>query len=323
MTEVISHPPMTDTLPESSSAHLFSDSENVTPTPAGKDEVFWTELEIRRLGNLVAECIHTRRYVGDEDSAEVERQLMRSYIEAMKRKSMRVLHRAELCTRSGHAAWPGIDPSISDPVSLAEEYVRVVENYEALLSEEESRMRDVRKEAEEQASEKEIMEISSVDKEEWDVGDDVYRDGDKREAGINKTAEDKRKDLIGDVEGIRRRKKTADASGNNTVSYSKEDEELMSRHQPIQDELTSNLINLVGKLKESITENKESIAKDSTVLAETEDVVDDNISALGKQRKALKKFENSSSLSWWLAMVAGVVILLVFLLVAILMKVPF
>lgn len=293
-----------------------------------RDDVFWTELEIRRLGNLVAECIHARRYVGDTDSAQEERKLMRKYIEAMKRKSMRVLHRAELYAKSGHASWPGIDPTIMDPVSLAEEYVRVVENYETVLLEEESRAKRAINEASgvgDGTRESKAIRTLPAEEDDWEAADDVaYRDALKREQELTRNAEDARKDLLGtDDEGIRRRKGTAGpSSANSAAAYSKEDEELMARHQPIQDELTSNLVDLVGQLKESISANKEKLEKDSKVLDETEDAVDKNVSGVSKQRAELKKFSQSASVSWWAMLVIAIVILVVFALVFILLKIP-
>lgn len=293
-----------------------------------RDEVFWTELEIRRLGNLVAECIHARRYVGDTDSALEERKLMRKYIEAMKRKSMRVLHRAELYAKSGHASWPGIDPTIMDPVSLAEEYVRVVENYEAVLLEEESRAKRAIHAASGEGDGtrgSDAVRRLPTDEDDWEAADDVaYREALKREEELTRNSEDARKDLLGaDDEGIRRRKGAAGPSSvNSAAAYSKEDEELMARHQPVQDELTSNLVDLVGQLKESISANKEKLEKDSKVLDETEDAVDKNVSGVAKQKAELKKYSQSSSVSWWAMLVGALVILVVFVLVFILLKIP-
>lgn len=293
-----------------------------------RDEVFWTELEIRRLGNLVAECIHARRYIGDTDSAQEERVLMRKYIEAMKRKSMRVLHRAELYAKSGHASWPGIDSTITDPVSLADEYVRVVENYEAVLLEEESRTKRVKEEASgvgDGTGESNVVRKLATEEEDWEAADDVaYREALKREQELTRNAEEARKDLLGmDDEGIRQRKGGAGpSSANSAAAYSKEDEELMARHQPIQDELTSNLVGLVGQLKESISANKEKLEKDSKVLDETEDAVDKNVTGVTKQRAELKKFSQSTSMSWWAILVGAIVMLVVFVLVFILLKIP-
>lgn len=326
---------MTEVAEHDGSNPLEANGHDQTSKPAQvnyfreRDEVFWTELEIRRLGNFVAECIHARRYVGDTSTAEEERLLMRKYIEAMKRKAMRVLHRAELHARSGHAAWPGIDPTITDPVSLAEEYVRVVENYEAVLSEEETRAKNAKAEALKSGPiSKDLPNdddaISKLEKEAegWEEADDVaYREALQQEKERNKSSEDARKELFSEEEGVRRRKGTPGPS-NQTGKYSKEDEELMSRHQPIQDELTSNLVDLVGQLKESITENKEKIEKDDEVLDETEEAVEKNLAGVGKQRGNLKQFTQSTSVSWWMIMIAAVVIVIVFMFLVILLKIP-
>ncbi|PXF48805.1 hypothetical protein BWQ96_01361 [Gracilariopsis chorda] len=149
-----------------------------------KDEVFWTELEIRRLGNVVAECINSKRYLGDEKAAKEERKLMRTYIEAMKRKSTRVLHRAELYAQSGHAQWPGIDPTISDPVSLAEEYVRVVENYEAVLSEEESRAKTTLAKTVHSDDFGDVARYENGKRDGWELEDDLaYQEALRRKVG--------------------------------------------------------------------------------------------------------------------------------------------
>lgn len=313
---------MADVLPSSEGENALSPS--TSSTIRSRDEVFWTELEIRRLGNLVAECIHARRYVGETAAATEERALMQSYIEAMKRKAMRVLHRAELYAKTGYAAWPGIDGTISDPVSLAEEYVRVVENYEGVLREEEVR---VRREREERGGHEDGLKVEGVEVdgrvvEDWEDADDVaYKEALKREVEMTRSGEDNRKELLG-AEGVRRRKAKADEGDSAGGKYSKEDEELMARHQPIQDELTSNLVELVGQLKDSIAENKEKIEKDRDIVDQTEDAVDKNLDKVKKQRGALAKYAKATSASWWVILIAAVVIVVVFIMVFVLLKIP-
>lgn len=286
-----------------------------------KDDVFWAELEIRRLGNVIAECINARRYIGDEGDAETERIQMRKYIEAMKRKSTRVLHRAELYAESGHAAWPGIDSTITDPVSLAEEYVRVVENYEAVLSEEENRARAVLAETASGGKSDEVIKQVSGKDDVWLLEDDsAYKQAIRRERQDEESAAENRKDLIGDAEGLRRRK-GGNAAGKEG-ELSKEEKELMARHQPVEDELTSNLVELVGQLKENIISNSETLKKDSKILDETEEAVDKNIVGIDKQRENLRTYSQSSTFSWWIMMVSVVVLLIVFVLVLILLKIP-
>ncbi|KAI0564060.1 Vesicle transport protein Use1 [Gracilaria domingensis] len=286
---------------------------------AEKDEVFWTELEIRRLGNVVAESINARRYIGDSNGAEEERKQMRAYIEAMKRKSTRVLHRAELYARSGHAAWPGIDPTITDPVSLAEEYVRVVENYEAVLSEEESRAKLVRAENVADTDSGVIRDLE-ITAEEWEKADDLaYREALQKDKQRSESA---RQDLFNDADGLRRRKGAPGSSEVRKGSLSKEDEELLARHQPIQDELTSNLVDLVGQLKESVTNNNEKLKKDSEVLDKTEAAVEKNISGITRHRTNLREYGQSATFSWWLMMIAVVVMVVIFVLLVILMRIP-
>lgn len=278
-----------------------------------RDEVFWTELEIRRLGNIVAECIHARRYVGLSKEAHDERKRMRAYIDAMKRKSMRVLHKAELFAKSGYAAWPGIDPTITDPVSLAEEYVNVVQNYEAVLQEEESKAK----------SEENLSGIDQVPivEEDWEAADMVaYKEAKKQAETSEDSNEKRRQDLLGlDAAGMRRRK-NIDASGAGTSSkLTKEEEEFMSKHQPIQDELTNNLVELVGNLKETISATQGTLDQDKQVIDETEDVVDKNLSGVTSQQQSLTAYANTTA-SWWWMIPLGVVMIIVFVIIFVLIR---
>lgn len=240
---------------------------------------------------------------------------MRKYIDAMKRKSMRVLHRAELYAKSGYAAWPGIDSSITEPVSLAEEYVGVVENYEAVLMEEEGRVKRVTKEVGGEIG----GETDDVKEEDWEKEDEIaYKEAIKREVKMTRNAENARDELLDG--GMRRRRR--DSEQNDTAGYSKEDEELMSRHQPIQDELTTNLVDLVGQLKQSITENKEKLQRDAALIDQTEEALDRNLVGVEKQRTQLNKYSQATAVSWWVIMIAAVVIVFVFVAVFILLKIP-
>ena len=287
-----------------------------------KDAIFWTELEIRRLGNLVAECIHARRYIGDTTEAEEERRLMRTYINAMKQKAMRVMHRAEQYSQRGLSAWPGIDSSITDPESLAEEYVRVVQNYEAVLTEEETRAREKRKEQEENGEEVGV-EVVENEAEDWEVADDIaYREAVEREMKGEQEKEEMRNELLGEAEGLRRRKGEEGDAIERLGKYSKEDEELMAKHQPVQDELTANLVELVGELKKSVQENNDILRKDVSVLDEAEDLVDKNVAGIDKQRKELQNYTKSASTSWWVLMIIAVIMTAVAVFVFILLKVP-
>lgn len=276
-----------------------------------KDEVFWTELEIRRLGNLVSECIHARRYIGHTTQASEERALMNRYIEAMKKKSMRVLHRADLYAKSGHAAWPGIDPTITDPVSLADEYVRVVENYDAVLREEEEKVRKIKEE------EGDMPQVVDPQVEDWEKQDDqAYKDALKREMRMSKGTDHVRNELL-EGEGIRKRKTNPEDD-----TYSKEDEDLMKRHQPVQDELTANLVKLVGQLKESVVENRDKMEREKSVIDQTEEAVERNLAGMKKQRENLAAFSKSNTTSWWIMLIAALVIIVVFIAIFLLLRIP-
>lgn len=340
---------------QSASDELFPDETSVAakavkkraakPQPRVRDEVFWTELEIRRLSNLVAEAIHSRRYVGTSLAAVEERQKMRVYIDAMKRKAMRVLHRAELFARSVGAAWPGIDRSIADPVSLADEYVRLVEDYMGVITAEEERVRkeslaevDADAGATEDANgTRQTTESTAGDteeakdeKEDWEVEDEsAYRkameESQRQPNGKDHSLSEDRKELLSgatkselETDGVRRRRGTDTPGGGEQASV----EEEMARNQPIQDELTSKLADMVGQLKESVTDNKTLLDKDKSVLDETEDAVDRNVSAIGAQRKRLGAYSQRTATSWWTILIAAFVIIVVFLFVFVLLAAP-
>ena len=60
---------------------------------------------------------------------------MKGYIDGKERNSMRVVHGAELFAEKRCATWLCIDPTITHPVSLADQYLNVVQNYEVVLLE--------------------------------------------------------------------------------------------------------------------------------------------------------------------------------------------
>lgn len=353
------------------------------PQPRIRDDVFWTELEIRRLSNFVAEAIHSRRYVGDSLSATEERQQMRVYIDAMKRKAMRVLHRAESFAQSVGAAWPGIDRSIADPVSLADEYVRLVEDYLGVVNAEEERVRQeniAAAAAEANNTNGSIDGVVGPDADEsiedWEMKDEIaYKKAiaesrqngdisqlsaettvgdrsvttstapsmdtttttgnnnapDQHQDGHQEQRQQNRRDelLAGvttagdqsefDSEGIRRRRGTGSTGEDDGVSGRKRDddaenmEDIMARHRPVQDELTSKLVDMVGQLKESVTANKALLDKDKRMMDDTEDAVDRNTAGLAQQRKRLGAFSQRESTSWWTMIIAALVIIIVFI----------
>lgn len=291
--------------------------------------MFWTELEIRRLGNLVAASINARAYVGRTAAAAAERRRMRLYLDAMKRKALRVQHRAELLAQGADPVWPGIDPTISDPVALAEEYVKVVQDYLAVLAEEDvieaaSVDDDVARDVDMPTEDDLLNDADGLPTEpaelpdEWEAADDeAYREARALNEQSKAEEEAKRAALLDD--GLRQRK---GADEDVTGKMSKEDEELMARHQPMQDDLTSNLVDLVGQLKESVADNRDRLNQDKKALDATEDAVDGNLSAVERQRKNLQAFSQSTSTSWWLVLGAGLLILVVFFFVLLLLKLP-
>jgi hypothetical protein len=323
-------------------------TDTATASAAGahveQDEVYWTELEFRRLGNMVAEMIQARRYTGDRAAARAERALMRTRVNAMRRKALRVLVRAELYAKSSHRAWPGLDPSLTEPVSLAEEYVRTVSNYDAVLTEEEDRalhaLRDdfdiggVRAAADARA------EVGHYVHADVGVGDDdkngdragmdgllgrkgiediSYREALARDAA-ERTDADKRSELLGGQQGSP--SKGPQETPGPTSRYYGTDETLMAAHLPVQDQLTSDLIDLVGRLKGSMTEINTRIVQDGQIIDETENAVDKNISAIGKQRENLDSHSRYSSLSWWTIYSLIFLVFVVFISVFALTKIP-
>lgn len=342
---------MTDCHPMTATKSMNAPTEKETtepcikPQPRIRDDVFWTELEIRRLSNLVAEGINSRRYIGTSLSASEERQQMRVYIDAMKRKALRVLHRAELFAGGIGQQWLGIDKSIADPVSLANEYVKLVEDYLGVVSAEEERVRrEAVAEVEVRGSEVEQRElegwnentggIGEVKQGEDVEGNDRKEEWEKEDEEALKKAreestESTRSQLLSgaesatssgkeNTEGMRRRR----GETSNVKETEKEMEEMMKQHQPVQDELTTKLVDIVGQLKESVTENRGRLDKDEKVLDETEDSVDKNVTALEKQRKQLGQFSISASTFWWRMIMAVVVIIFVFVFSVLLLIVP-
>ena len=300
---------------------------NGTPCSAHqeRDEVFWTELEIRRIGNVVAEGIHAKRYVGKSSAAVEERKRIRKYIDAMRKKCLRVLHRAELVASIPGTAWPGLDPAITDPVSLAEQYVRAVENYESAFLEEEQKSRQ------ENPTTDSFLKstVNGIDYEDaWEKADEIsYREALERDKKFRKSEEVERKELLGETDGGLRRRRNVDGrsaadTSDITETFSKADEELMAKHQPIEDQLTSDLIEMVGRLKGSVSSINEKINNDNKVIDETEDAVDKNLAGISRQQENLLQYSQSTSLSWKFLITLIGIVLSVFLVVFLVISVP-
>lgn len=300
------------------SVATLSANDALGVAPVERDALFWTELEIRRLGNLVAAGLHAKKYVGDSDEAAKERARMRTLLDAMRRKALRVLHRAEICSHAPDTPWPGLDPDISDPVALAEEYVRVVEKYEAKFGDEETRIRTAPANGRNQnGASSSFVDPFLPDGDEWEKEDaKLYREAVAQAREAAKVSLSARRELLGEEEsGLRKRRNT-------TTKLSKEDEMLMARHQPVQDQLSADLVDIVGRLKGSVSGINEKIVKDNEVIDETEDVVEKNLAGVSRQRDDLTSFSNSTSLSWWMLAVITVVVLIVFIFVFLMLKIP-
>ncbi len=252
--------------------------------PRKKDQLWWTELELRRLGNAVAEMLHSKRYARSEE----ERRQLRTYLDAMKRKSLRVLHRAERVGDGADATWHGLDKTVDDPLALAEEYVRTVEQYEMEFS------------AASEANGWGTTLPADAPEEEWvRAHEDEWEKEDKE---LYKAALEREK-AIDETEG-----RAALLSGATVANselrqrrgkLSRAEEELMARHQPVQDQLTAELADAVGRLKGSVSRIGEQLKDDDAVVDETADAVDSNLAGIKRQRADLAKLERSSSFSWW------------------------
>lgn len=241
---------------------------------------------------------------------------MRARLTAMRRKALRVLHRAEIHTGG---KWPGLDDSITRPVDLAEEYVRLVRAFQEVLEEEVER-------AGEREGEEDVGDIKTVveDAVEEDVEEDAVEDISYREALAREEAAGGRAELL--ERGLRQRKgggePSASAAKTGTGKYSVEDEALLARHQPVQDELTNDLVDLVGRLKGNLTEINTKIRKDGQVIDETDAALDGNLAGIRKTRQNLGDFTRATTVSWWTIWVALVAVLVTFILVFLLTKVP-
>lgn len=334
----------------------------IRKSPRQRDPIFWTELELRRLSNLVASCIHSGRYVGRSKVARDERRQMRIWIDAMKLKAMRILHRAETLASSKASSaggfsvfgafsnnpipmsvkWPGIDPTITDPVALGEEYVRLVEDYYAVLALEEEQATAEPGEEEEQDQLLEAAKVvdgegdimnEDVDSQEdrgdqgdekgdWEKEDDMaYRQAIQRQRDTeanDSNIDDTRKKLLNDGPlsgGIRRRKGPNDGSESAEKTALNRDETLTSKERMVHEDLTANLVDLVGQLRESVTANQQKLDDDKHVLDETEKSVDSNLSSIGAQSKRLHRFAQYSANSTLWVYIAIAFIVLIFLIV--------
>lgn len=120
------------------------------------DEVLWTELEFLRLHASILRTLSSTENVGG-GRAEVKKKGappplphaadaldLRARIDALQRKALRMLHRAQLEARAGGGAggpspWPGVDPDTPDAEALADCYVSSVEDIKTRMAEREER----------------------------------------------------------------------------------------------------------------------------------------------------------------------------------------
>lgn len=261
----------------------------------GKDEIWWTELELRRLRNVVGVMLRSKRYeTHSRDRAE-----LRKYLDAMRRKALRVLHRAEQVSEDSSAFWPGLDAAETDPVARAEDYVRTIERYET-----------------EFASAPPLDHDDADAEDEWAKYDEALRVEQERAR-----ADDCDRDELmagADVAAMAKSELRQRKPGNLT----KADEEFLAKHQPVQEQLTATLADAVGQLKNSVIQTGEQLRRDEKVVDETENAIDKNLNGIKKQRGDLAKLERTSSLSWWMLIILAVIGIGVFAFVLIVLSAP-
>lgn len=295
---------------------------------AERDPLFWTELEIRRLGNRIAAALHG-------PPPQPERAETKILLDAMRRKSLRVLTRAEKVANDPGSAWPGLDPGVRDPIALAEEYVAAVTQYVSafeLGADAAPAVVDTTSAAKPNGA-AEGDDLFAGAEDEWAgddawSGDDAWADADARayQAAVAaaraepSTPDAARAALLG--EGPRQRRGTGANGARPAAKLSAADEALMRRHQPVQDQLTKDLADVVGRLKGSVSGIGEQLKRDDAVLDEAADAVDANLGGISRQRDELAGYANATRMGWWRLMVIAVIVMLVFTGALILIKLP-
>lgn len=256
-----------------------------------KDVLWWTELEFRRLGNIVCEMLHSKRYA---QGSTTDRAQLRSYLDSMRKKSLRILHRAEKFSNGNESVWCGLDSSLVDNhVLLGEEYVGVVEKYEEEFGT--------------KGPEEEIL----MEQDDWEEQDAR----EYAQALANAKESESTELFAGNTSEIRQRKTI-------TGNLSAKDEEFLARHNPVQEQLTSTLLDGARRLKSVAEQTGNDFRRDDAVVDDTADALDANLNGIKKQRTDLAKLERSSSMSWYVLLVMTLIALLVFVLVVAIIFTP-
>lgn len=269
------------------------------------DEVLWTELEFLRLHASILRTLSSTENVGG-GRAEVKKKGappplphaadaldLRARIDALQRKALRMLHRAQLEARAGGGAggpspWPGVDPDTPDAEALADCYVSSVEDIKTRMA---------------------AAAGQSRESGEAPLGHTVAVNGDDADA---------RSALLGD--GLRRRggRQADDASGAGGVAGDGDedgDAALVDAQRPVQEALTGEMLALVGRLKRNVQGMADDLVTDAAVLDATDAAVDANLSGVVRQRGTLASYAKRATLSWWTGLGGLAVALGVFLFV--------
>ncbi|GAB0497670.1 hypothetical protein MMPV_009007 [Pyropia vietnamensis] len=302
------------------------------------DEVLWTELEFLRLHASILRTLSSTDSVGSGGS-EVKKKGappplphaadaldLHVRIDALQRKALRMLHRAQLEARAGGGAggpspWPGVDPDAPDAEALADRYVSAVEDIKTRMAEREERR---------------ASGLLGGGMGRGDGGSDAADTGDEADPGGGRprggpavghpTAVDSdgadaaaRSALLGD--GLRRRggrstRDNGDATGG-VVGGDDEDGDaaLVDAQRPVQEALTDEMLALVGRLKRNAQGMADDLVTDAAVLDATDAAVDANLSGVVRQRGTLAAYAKRASLSWWTGLLGLAVALGVFLFV--------
>lgn len=269
-----------------------------------KDVLWWTELEFRRLGNVVCEMLHSKRYARGNTTDRAE---LRCYLDSMRKKSLRILHRAEKFSTGHETVWCGLDTGlVENHVLLGEEYVGIVEKYE------------------EEFGVSGVSGISGTKREEENnailMEQDDWEERDAREyaqalASAKEAESDSAELFAGNTSEIRQRK-------NITGQFSAKDEEFLARHNPVQEQLTSTLLDGARRLKNAAEQTGNDLRRDDAVVDDTADALDANLNGIQKQRGELAKLERSSSMSWYVLIAMGFFAVLVTVLVVAIIFTP-
>ena len=133
--------------------------------------------------------------------------------------------------------------------------------------------------------------------EDWEAADvTAYKEAKKQAEALEDVNEKKREDLLGLGAAGMRRRGSIDISGAGTSSkLTTKEEAFMSRHQPIQDELTSSLVELAGNQKQTISATQGKMDRHKQVIDGREYAVDKTLSGVKTQQQSFTEYTNTTT----------------------------